>query len=249
MDGGRDGPRADVGPGPPFDASPDTAKVNCPGYPSAILCDNFDDGLDAGWSSTSLSATTASLGLSDAEVVSPPLSLFSVVDPDGVTGEATAALVLDVPRTFGKVRNSYDLYVDQIGSRSTAIGSIYLQDGMTKYYGVYLFAHGAPGAIALTEDGYLSDGGEAVIVHDAGATLPVKAWMRIILEVDYAAPATATLTIEIPPGASATPVVYPITPTITGVTTSVYGGLDYVVFPEAIGWQIYVDNVVVETPP
>lgn len=196
------------------------------------------------------------LALSDAQASSPPLSLFTEIfsADGGMTGEGTSSLVFNVPRTFTKIRNTYDVFFDQIGQRSAAIGSVMLLDGV-RYYDLSLFAHGVTTETATSvvvevfEDGSLSDGGEAQVFHPV-SSIPTHTWTRVILDVVYAPTPTFTLTFEMPPGTPASPAVenVPITPTIAGTTTSIYGGIEYVVFPETFGWRVYIDNVLIQAP-
>jgi hypothetical protein len=220
----------------------------CPGYADALLCDNFDQSpLGALWSQQSLVA--GALTLSSAKAVSSPNALLSVINANGTSGEGSASLVYTAARTFSKLRNSYDVYIDQVGQRSAAVGSIYLLDGL-RYYGVYLFVRGGGTAMDIAEDGIIADGGDNITLHSF-SQFPLQTWIRVILEVDYGASPTLTLTLQDPPGTAATPVLnaIPIVPTITGTTMSAYAGIDYVAFPETTGWQVYTDNVVIEAPP
>jgi hypothetical protein len=231
------------------DAPTVDARSACPSDPDALLCDNFDEGPLLGpWTIQSVAAGT--LALSDAESVSPPSSLFAEITSadGGMTGEGSASLVFNIPRTYSRIRNSYDIYFDQMGARSAAIGSIYLIDGL-RYYEVTLFARGKMMGMDIFEDGIQSDGGEITTPHPLTTPIPLDTWTRVILDIDFGPSPSFTLTLESPPGTPASPALDgSISPTITGTTMSVYGGIEYVVFPETTGWRIYVDNVVVDTP-
>lgn len=239
----------DAGHDSGHDAGRDAAPpLKCPGVPDALLCDDFDQApFGSLWNQKSIIAGT--LGLSTSQVLSPPNALLSVINANQTSGEGSASLVYTAPQAFSKVRNSYDIYIEAAGQRSAAVGSIYLLNGL-RYYGVYLFVRGGGTAMDIAEDGIISDGGENVIFHSF-PQFPLQTWIRVIMEVDYGSSPTCTLTLEQPPGTAASPVLnaIPITPTITGATMSAYAGIDYVVFPETTGWQIYVDNVLLEAPP
>jgi hypothetical protein len=243
-----DGTARDAGHDSGHDAGHDAAQPRCPGYTDALLCDNFDQSpLGALWNQQSLIA--GALTLSSAKAFSPPNALLSVINPNGTSGEGSASLVYTAGQTFNKVRNSYDVYIDQAGQRSAAIGSIYLLNGL-RYYGVYLFVHAGGTVMNIAEEGIIADGGDDTTLHSF-PVFPLQTWIRVILEVDYGASPTVTLTLQDPPGTPATPVLnaIPIVPTITGASMSAYAGIDYVAFPETTGWQVYTDNVVLEAPP
>jgi hypothetical protein len=225
---------------------PDASPSLCDGDPIALLCDDFDDGpIGPPWK-TSISGAT--LTISETESWSPPSSLFSQIPPDGgMTGVATASLIFNSPKGLGRVRNSYDLYIDELGHHSIAVGSVYALDGPLNYE-VALFVHGT-GELDIIEDGVLADGGEYTDKHEFLASVPVQAWIRVIMEVDFDAPATVNVTLETPPGSPAMPLLdAAITPTNASVTTQVYAGIEYVVLPEDTGWRLYVDNVLIEAP-
>jgi hypothetical protein len=244
VDGAMDASPVDAG----RDAGGDRGitEAACPGYPDAIFCDDFDHGpFGARW--TSESVLFGSVSASDAQVVSAPLALFAEIDDGGSTGEGLASLDLKFAQAFSRIRNSYDIYFDQIGARSAAIGSVYHIAGSTSYFGLYLFAHGGP-TMEVVQEGSLPDGGEEFL-GTMFPGIPLRTWTRIILDVDFGA-LTFTLSRETPPGATPDVVIpsTPIEPTIAGTSSEVIGGIEYVVFPETTGWRVYVDNVVIETP-
>jgi hypothetical protein len=227
------------------DAPTDAPSPPCPGYPDAIVCDDFDDGpIGPPWTE---SVARGSLSLSKAQSWTAPTSLFSEIYSEaGTSGEGTASLVFQIPHAIGKIRNTFDVYFDQIGQRSAALGSVYANDGLLNYE-VAIFARGGGGELDLFEDGTLADGGELSVTHKFYPTVPLQMWMRLIMDIDFDAPATVTITLESPPGTPATPFpAIPITPTNKVVTMSVIAGIEFVVDPETIGWRTYVDDVLVE---
>jgi hypothetical protein len=242
MDGRSDArPLADGG----SDAPTDAPSSPCPGYPDAIVCDDFDDGpIGPPWTE---SVARGSLSLSNAHALTAPTSLFSeIYDEAGTAGEGNASLVFQIPYAVEKIRSTFDVYFDQIGQRSAALGSVYANDGLLNYE-VAIFARGGGGELDLFEDGTLADGGEFSLSHEFYPTVPLQKWMRLIMDIDFDAPATVTITLESPPGTPATPfAAIPITPTNKVVTMSVIAGIEFVVDPETVGWRTYVDDVLVE---
>src|SRR5690348_11386687 len=109
------------------DAPPTDAGASCPGYPLAFACDDFADGFAPFWKQNVWG--DAGISPSDAQYVSPPLALLAQTPnvPDSGSGPVQVAASLEYDR-FGvgmkHVRSSYDLYLDQLGNRSAAIGGV-----------------------------------------------------------------------------------------------------------------------------
>jgi hypothetical protein len=229
----------------PTDAGPD---VGCPGHPAAIFCDNFDDGpLGARWSSKSV--TNGTLTLSTAQAQSSPYSLLATVDPsDGGATGSSAALLLEVGSAFPHVRSTYDVYIDKVGARSAALGSVYVNNGVN-HYGVYLIMR-SDGGVAVQEDGILPDGGDLSPDYYLNPAIPRQSWTRVVLDVELGAKPNVTVMLEVPPFfAPSKPVLdhQAITPTVSGVTTTYYAGIEYDK-SETLGWRFFIDNVVLEAP-
>jgi hypothetical protein len=228
--------------------------AGCPGHPTAIVCDDFDQGtLLQGWSSTNVT-DGAVVALSDAQAWTTPNALLAMVPAVPLSQEyafeASSSLVLDVPSALTKVRSTFDVYFDAFGTHAAAIGGVYLVNGF-RSYGLTVVAHS--NMIAVTEDGNgdLPDGGSSDVEHPFAA-IPAQTWTRLILDIDFAGSDAGgpsyTLTVESPPGTPATPFApVPIGVTLTGASSQIVAGINWTYPLSQNVWRVYVDDVIVET--
>jgi len=219
---------------------------SCPGHPKALFCDDFDEGpLGAAWGPQT-GGISPLLSLSDAMASSPPSSLFVAV-PAAEAGSVGAALLAQGLPTGPILRSSFDVYLDQLTNRSAEIGSLYQVDG-TKQYDITLLANTA--GMSIFEDTNFDAGASLGSPRTFSPTIPLKTWTRVIFDVDYGAQ-TFSLTLEIPPGTTASPVLdrIPIHPPLVGKSTALIAGVDDIGPPRMAELRMYVDNVVLETAP
>lgn len=153
------------------------ASVNCPGHPDAIFCDPF----------TSLAIlppwmTTANNG---GAVVEADASLVASVPTGGTNGtQAEANINAQFPFPTGVFRTYVDIYLDAESNRGAYLDIITLQNGVHTY-DIQLF--GRDDTTKIETDERLDDGGFTTISTPLPGypTLPLRTWMRAILEVDY----------------------------------------------------------------
>jgi hypothetical protein len=240
------GPPGDAGDAPFSEAE---AAVACPGHPNAIFCDDFDHGpFAANWKATaSATWTNATLSLSDAQAWSQPYSMYALVFPEAGPPGAAATLAADAPMVPGKLRASYDLYVEALTNHSAEIALVDLDAGQ-HYYSFYLFVRPTDAVTPtfdLGEDSDLVDGGQQIFPVGAATAMLVGHWVRAILDLDLGATANFTLTVESPPGTSAVPLVQNVPITFQGATgVTARAGLDFILTPATCSF--YVDDVVIE---
>ena len=248
--GGVDGSVSDA---PVADAPPDDSGSSCPGYPLAFACDDFNDGFAPFWKP--MLTDGATLAPSGVESVSPPLALLAQTPdaPDsGSVVELSAGLEYDRIGVATKhVRSSYNLYLDELGDRSAAIGGVYLGTS-TQSYGLVMYVNQV--TCKLLEDGTndLPDGG-GTGNELASFALPLQKWTRMVLDVDFAAGTVSLATTDpaTPPDAALPYLVPPTTihPTLTGPSTFVYAGITYQVANpgQNNATRVYMDDVVFES--
>ncbi|HEY1956916.1 MAG TPA: hypothetical protein VGH28_14950 [Polyangiaceae bacterium] len=256
-DGGVDGGDGSATDAIANDVQPTDASVSCPGYPLAFLCDDFADGWSPVWTKNEYGG--ASVSISGEQAVSPPTALLSQTpdapDSGGSVLEYGAGLVYPRNGIATKhVRSSYDIYLDQVGDRSAAIGGVYLGTSMsTQYYGVVLYVNA--NGNKLIEDGLgdLSDGGGTSNAAASGFAIPLRTWTRIVLDVDFAAGTVSLAETDpaTPPDASLPFVVAPtpIHPTLAGPSTFVFAGISYQTANpgQSNATRVFVDDVVFES--
>jgi len=257
--GGGDASVSDApsGDAPAGDAQPTDSGASCPGYPLAFACDDFHDGFAPFWEASVYGG--GSLSPSAAAFVSPPLALLAETPnaPDSGGGPLEYGASLEYDRigvATQHVRSSYNLYLDELGDRSAAIGGVYLGTSPpSQTYGVVLYVNAITNA--LIEDGLndQADGASTANSIASGFALPTQKWTRIVLDVDFAA-GTASLAATDPatPPDAALPYLVPPTPihaTLAGPSTFVYAGISYqVASPGQINaTRVYVDDVVFES--
>jgi hypothetical protein len=233
----------------------DAADSGCPGHPTAILCDNFDDGpLGAKWDAT-LAPLHANLALSDAESVSSPFSLLASVAFSDASDAPSAAAELSayVPYVPSKMRISYNVMLGEPppAGHSVAIGAVYFNGPLQASYGIYLFVKtDVPDlTMYIAEDAVEGDGGTYFLTHTF-QSFGTNKWTHVILDLDLGPAPSVTLTLEQPPSAppdASTPVIMgsPLTPIPGATSMNMNAGIDFVLLPA--GWTVYVDDVVFET--
>jgi hypothetical protein len=225
----------------------------CPGHPTAIFCDDFDQGtFGAKWNASPESLQTT-LSLSDAQASSPPSSMYVSVWADASVPEAVGYLADEIDGSApSTLRVSFDFFVDAIALRSAQVSIVGLTDGINVDT-FYLRINGAGGNVNVFQVGQdLADGGEQSYPIDASDSIePFGQWVRAILMLNLGSTPTYQLTLERPPGALAAPIT-PSVPVILDVSPArvlALAGLEALVFStgQPSTCSFYVDNVVVES--
>jgi hypothetical protein len=216
----------------------------CATHTAAILCDDFS-AIASTWQK---SADHGDVALTTGTFTSAPTSLLAQTVNDVATETGiTAALFVDLTSPLpAKVRYSYNIRFETLSDRAAAIGTVTLRDG-TRAYDVYLNARND--GMQMVEDGDLTDGGTFYKEHPF-TPIPLGTWTRVIVDLDIeSALSTLTLTLQVPPGAAATPALdhEPITPTVASLGARITAGIMFSHDPATTNaWRVEIDDVLLE---